>query len=46
MTDITKEEAIKTIQELIIACTPNSKYYIVGVMAIKALEQEPIQCRK
>lgn len=36
----TTEDAIKTIQELMIACTPYSKYYRVGQMAIKALSQE------
>ena len=33
----TTEDAIKTIQELMIACTPDSKYYKVGKMAISAL---------
>lgn len=38
---MTREEAIKTIQELMIACNPDSKYYRVGQMAIQALSQEP-----
>lgn len=38
---MTREEAINTIQELMTACVPNSNYYIVGEMAIKALKQEP-----
>ena len=39
----TTEDAIKTIQELMIACTPDSKYYRVGQMAISAmLENEEL----
>ena len=42
-TDITTEYAVKTIQELMIACTPDSKYYRVGQMAISAmLENEEL----
>ncbi len=37
---MTREEAINTIQELMKACVPNSNYYMVGEMAIKALEKE------
>lgn len=40
--EITREEAIKTIEELIIPCAPNSKYGIVGRMAISALQDRPI----
>lgn len=39
--EITVEDAIKTIQELMKACRPDSKYYKVGDMAIKALLREP-----
>ena len=39
----TTEDAIKTIQELMVACTPDSKYYRVGQMAISAmLENEEL----
>jgi hypothetical protein len=44
--EITREEAIKTIEELIIPCAPNSKYGIVGRMAISALQDRPIDCEK
>lgn len=40
MIRMTREEAIKIIQELMTACTPDSKYYKVGQMAISALDNK------
>ena len=38
--EITREDAIKAIQELMVACTPDSRYAKVGTLAISALERQ------
>ena len=37
--DLTPDEAIRAIEDLLVACTPNSKYFQVGRMAIKAIQK-------
>ena len=37
--DLTPDEAIRAIEDLLVACTPRSKYFQVGRMAIKGIQE-------